>query len=241
MRIFLAGVVVMTAATGIGRAESASQVSTFVVQEAEHSAPLLRIEERHSQVGADVVQERRYLHLKNAVAGSETVRLRGAAQQLAAYEFEDLGSGERVELKVDGDKATAQYRPAKDAEVKSKELPWGPNAVTGNLLPALITKQWATLDAGKTIDCDLFVPFRLETIGFRVQRTAKSDSDKTVTITADASNWLIRQFAPAIHFVYSTETPPRLLRYQGPAPVKIDGETVNSVVIDFRTSPLAAR
>ena len=231
----------MTAATGIGRADSASRVNTFVVQDAEHSAPLLHIEERNSQVGADVIQERQYLRLKNAVAGSETVRLRGAAQRLAAYEFEDFGSGERVELKVDGDKATAHYRPAKDAEVKRKELPWGPNALTGNLLPALITKQWAALDAGKAIECDLFVPFRLETIGFRVQRTASNDSDKTVTITADASNWLIRQFAPAIRFVYSTETPPRLLRYQGPAPVKIDGEPVSKVVIDFRTTPLAAR
>ena len=238
---FLAGVLVMVAASSKILAAAVPQVSNFEVQDAEHRATVLRIEERNTQVGLDSLQERQYRSRKNDPAGFESVRLRGEAQQLVSYVFEDLGSGERIDLKVDGNKASVQYRPSKDAEVKSKDLSWGENALTGSLLPGFIAKQWATLDAGRTVDFELFVPFRMETIGFRLLRTATNSEDKTVTITAEASNWLIRQFAPAISFVFSSGVPPRLLKYQGPAPVQIDGEQIKAVEIDFSKARLTAQ
>jgi len=240
MRNFLAGVLAMMSAHSTVFAGAAAKVSTFQVQDAEHRATVLRIEERNSQVGLDSLQERLYRGLKNDLAGSESIRLRGESQQLVAYLFEDLGSGEHIDLKVDGGHASVQYRPSKDAEVKSKDLNWAANALTGSLLPGFIAKQWATLDAGKTVDFELFVPFRMETIAFRLLRTATNSEDKTVIITAEASNWLIRQFAPAISFVYGSGVPRRLLKYQGPAPVQIGGEKIKAVEIDFRAAPMTA-
>ena len=227
------GMPIAHALTGIN-----GMVATYRIHETGNEQPALRAEARSSLDSGVASMTTRYWTPANDtnLCGIETVRYLPESLATVGYYCEDHSLGEVAEVSVKDGKARASYRPNTTAAVKHAELPWTPNTFVGSALPIVMVKHWAELREGKTVDFDLYVPFRLEIVGFRLMRQADTTPNR-IKIIAEARNWLIRQFAPSISFTFVDQNPPTMASFSGPAPVSFGGESHKPVTIDFTQSP----
>ena len=225
---FLAG---MAGVLMVGTARGDEKM-TFEFQDPATHATLLHGEETVHRDGPDIVKHTVYLW-KNDPAQQEETRYDAESLRLATYRFEDKLSGEMASVTVKDGKAEVEYREDKDSKTDTDDIEWGSLALCGKALPDLILKGWSKLQAGSALDFDLYVPFRMETIGFHAVR--KEASAGATRILVEPRNWMIRQFAPAIEFEFATTgAVPRLTSYLGPSMVRIGGESNRKVEILFK-------
>ena len=227
------GMPIAHALTGIN-----GMVATYRIHEIGSEQPALRAEARSGLDSGVASMTTRYWAIANAtnLSGIETVRYLPESLATVSYYCEDHSIGEVAEVSIKDGKANVSYRPNTTAPVKYAELPWTPNTFVGSALPIVMAKHWAELREGKTVDFDLYVPFRLESVGFRLTRQADTPPNR-IKIIAEARNWLIRQFAPSISFTFIDQNPPTMASFSGPAPVSLGGERHRPVTIDFTQSP----
>lgn len=238
MRTVRKAALVVAALVMAGRTMAAEAVTVgFEFLDPKTQAPLVKGVERLEQDGAMVVKHTEYKALEgDKVAQTEDSRYAADSLALDFYHFEDKQTGEMADVRVKDGKAQVQYRADKDADVKTGEIDWTARSLSGKAIPELIQRHWKELLAGDTVIFDLYVPFRLETYTFRARmdgEPAAKDDGKPVTIRIEPKNWLVRQVAPSIDFVWKTEPQPRLVRYRGPSMVDIAGEKNRKVEIRF--------
>jgi hypothetical protein len=194
--------------------------------------PLVRGEEHVTRDGGDLVKHTVYKTLDGEAAQVEDARYNADSLKLATYHFEDHLSGETADVKVKDGHAHVQYRDDAKSEMKQDDIDWGPDAISGKALPEMILRNWDKLAGGAAIPFELYVPFRLECMAFQAVR--KPLPDGQVAIVVEPRNWMIRQLAPQITFVFSAATPPKLALYRGPSMVDIAGESNKKVEIVFK-------
>ena len=168
-----------------------------------------------------------------AAAAAEEVTVDAGSGALRAYHFEDPATGELVDIQVGGREAQVRYRADADSRLRSDAIPWGASCIPGMVLPDLMVRQWHRLAAGEPVAFELFVPFRLGTMGFSA--TARHLSGATWTVAVAPRNWLLRPVVPRIEFDFMVRSQgkPTVTAYRGPAAVAIGGEKHRPVVIDF--------
>jgi len=216
-----------------------TSVASFEFLDPGTLTPLVRGEERTLAGGSTVVKKTSYRTATGLTPlQTEECRYNGRTLVVATYHYEDAGSGEMVDLKVASAKAQVTYRASHEDHARRATIDWTPTSHTGKELPDLILHNWERIGRGDNVYFELYVPFRLETIGFRAIRAEASirepQATKPVTIRIEPRNWFIRQVAPSIAFTFDAAImPPHLVRYDGPSPVDIHGERNRKVVIRF--------
>jgi len=196
---------------------------------------LVKGEERIEVQGSSVEKKTNYTDSEGKLAATEECRYDAATLALEHYHFEDLKTGELADIRVKNGKAKTQYRSPGDKKIDESEIDWTNSDVSGKALPEIILKNWASIAKGGQVDVDLYVPFRMSTIGFRAVRHGEALVKDTVTVRLEPTNWVIRQFAPTIYFSFVEGEPlPKLVHYKGPSMVDIDGKKNMTVEIDFR-------
>ena len=168
------------------------------------------------------------------LAGVETWTYVPKLLTTVSYQCENFLTGEFSEVQVIGRKAKVIYRPDASEEQSTKEIDWSETTFAGNALPVFIVKHWDQIKSGASIDFSLYVPFRLEAIGFKLTPQFGS-APHTIQVQAEARNWLIRQFAPTITFTFVDGPEPIMTAYEGPAQLAINGDKLARVKIDFTT------
>lgn len=194
---------------------------------------LLQGAESVIEEGAFVTRHTEYKNRQGEVAQTEDFRYDSASLRMASYRFDDRETGEMAAVDVYDGKAKTQYRALREDTVQESTMPWDETTLSGKAIPMVLLQSFARLQAGKSVEFDLYVPFKMTTFGFRAVRDSGPEA-APVKIRVEASNWLIRQFAPTIYFTFDTSaSPPKLVRYEGPAAVAIDGEKHRAVEIQF--------
>lgn len=184
------------------------------------------------QEGATIVRTTLYRDRSQALIARESCRYKAATLALEHYTFEDLQLGERSEVSVAGTRAAVSYRDRHDAALKSDEIEWDAQSFSPKLLADLIALRWQDLTRKGSVDFDMFVPFMLRTMGFRLRLVRDADA-KTRVVTVEPSLFLLRPFVPSIAFTFADEAAPRLLAYRGPASVPIAGERHKQIEVMF--------
>jgi hypothetical protein len=152
--------------------------------------------------------------------------------RMLTYRYDDAATGEQIEVRDAGNGSLAiAYRERQGAERRVTSLAKRPKMIHGKALPQLILAEWDALSAGDTVTFDLVVPQRLETFSFRIRRVAAGEGGRP-TFVVDAGNWLVRQFAPTLTFVFD-ESSRRVTDFVGPSAVEIGGERHRRVRIGF--------
>lgn len=193
--------------------------------------PVYEAQSRSSLVDGIAGMTTRYVQ-GTTLAGVETWSYIPKALTTVSYRSENYLTGEFSEVLVSGRKAKVCYRADASEELSSKEINWGERTFAGSSVPIFIVKHWTSIKAGESLDFELYVPFREETLGFKL--TPKFGSaPRTVKVQAEARNWLIRQFAPTISFTFVDGPEPVMTAYEGPTQLAINGDRMVRVQIDF--------
>jgi hypothetical protein len=169
------------------------------------------------------------------LAGIETWTYVPRLLSTVSYRCENYLNGEFTEVTVSGLKAKVIYRPNASEEHITKEVTWTDRTFAGNALPVFIVKNWDKIKKGESIEFDLFVPFRQETLAFKLTPQFAS-APRTIKVMAEARNWLIRQFAPTISFTFVDGVEPTMTAYDGPTQLAINGDRLARIKIDFTTA-----
>jgi hypothetical protein len=152
--------------------------------------------------------------------------------RMLSYRYDDAATGEEIEVRDAGNGTWAvAYRERQGAVRRAVSLGKRSKVIHGKALPELIIAEWQTLAAGDTVTFDLVVPQRLETFSFRIRREPAGEGGRP-TFVVDAGNWLVRQFAPTLTFVFD-ESSRRVTDFVGPSAVEIGGERHRPVRIGF--------
>lgn len=211
----------------------AAQTLGFQVTDLETGASLMNGEETIVVKGDGVSHGTRYVAAGKTLATESYEESDGGI--LHAYRFDDLATGERVEIERASDGRLRMLYVAKQGDKASTAMVSVSNdAWHGKAIPQLILAQWAALAQGRTIVFDLIVAQRLETITFRIrkERDAAGSHGKP-TFIVEANNWVIRQFAPRLVFKFDGMQSRRLVEFVGPAAVEIGGEKYRPVRMSF--------
>jgi len=197
--------------------------------------PLVQAEERLVQEGDLVRSATIYKDDDGVEAQIEECVYDPKTLAISYYRFEDKKSGELSEVIVEGERARTKHRADATSSTSTDEIAWGPQSFAGKIMPELLRRNWAALMAGDEVRFDLYLPFRMSTIGFRLVRHDETLAGGAVSFRAEPSNWIIRQFAPTVYFTYDAPgvEAAKLVHFRGPASVAIDGKKHRTVEARF--------
>ncbi|MBI2603072.1 MAG: hypothetical protein HYW48_08445 [Deltaproteobacteria bacterium] len=209
---------------------AATWEAPFIIYEPETRKVLAHGTEVLEENGQDLVKKTTY-YIGDLVGQEEYVRFKRETYTLVDYEFKDQMFGEYAKVVVKGQLAKISYKGIHDKNMRNKDLAWTPQMVSGKYIPEMIVSAWDKLMGGEYLYFDLYVPYRMDTVGFRVRK--ENSSDGVITFLMEASSFFIRPFAPKLRFTFESTAMRRLLRYQGPSIVAIDGKKDLEVVVEF--------
>ncbi|SMF68988.1 hypothetical protein [Pseudobacteriovorax antillogorgiicola] len=176
-----------------------------------------------------------YYDLKKQEVMREEVTYNYKDLTLLYYNYENLLTGETTLVKNDSGTLNIRYRPGKDQKEKTGELKWQSDFIHGKSFHELIVREFAKLEQGESLKFALALPYRFETIDFRIAPEGRaSDKDGTILkLSLAPQSFFIRQFAPKMSFTYRPGSPPKILTYSGPTGLPIDGEKGQQVIVKF--------
>lgn len=195
-----------------------------------------------------VTRTTRYSTPSGANAAQESSRYQRKGLIYQKYLYEDDIHGEKIQVTFDqeavkagrvSEKADITYRDMTPAKTKKARITWGERALIGHGLPDYIDRYWQALKSGKTQTFAFFIPFRLETLDFRlrVEQKLASKSTPIYRLRLEASNWIVRNaaslMAPPLDFYIQGEETPMLVGYQGPSNVILNGQKNRLIRIVF--------
>lgn len=154
-------------------------------------------------------------------------RLRYNAQsRLIRLAQDDLSSGTQATILVDGSRAQLEER-AQNGDKDASSVSWGEQHTVGPLIARLILTHWQDLQTGKTLRLELFVPKMAQAFAYCGELAEH-------TVTMKPCNLLIRAFAPQFAFKMDPASrEPKILAYEGPGPLTLDGKSNKRVVMRF--------
>lgn len=214
--------------------DPAATAADFAFLDPKTQAPLVSGVDEVQREGVVTVRKTTYRDAQNAVIGVETTRYNLETLALESYEFQDLQVGEHVAVKVvAGGRAAVSYVGERGGAARTDEIDWDEHSFTPKLLAELIQARWRDVVGGKDVKFDMYVPFLLKTLGFRL-KPGKADRDGRRTVRVEPTNFMLKAFVPAIDFTFvEAAGVPRLVTYAGPAAVAIGGEKHKAVEIRF--------
>ncbi|HYX39727.1 MAG TPA: hypothetical protein VE954_42070 [Oligoflexus sp.] len=171
---------------------------------------------------------RKEVLMEDAVYNRETLRME-------TYVSRSSVTGEETVLKTEGKSLKISYRAEGDAPFKETTLSWNADTFHGKTFDDLIVRNWDNLLQGKMLKFDLVLPFRLESRGFQIFRTKRTNLDgQDVEVFAlQPQNFLLRALVPKMEFFYAPGTRPQLKMFSGPSVIPIQGETNRTVEIIY--------
>jgi len=179
-----------------------------------------------TEFGVEVV--RNFTHLDGSLAARERVRYRG--DQLLAYEFEALQSGEAGSATIVADpgdpsrrRIDIEYTPPGSDTPKTASEPWRENTLVSDMIVSFILSHWEALMEGAIVSCRYLVVPRTETLSFTFRQQAEETfaGRPVVVIRMQPENWLIRLLVKPVIFTFEKEGEHRCLRYSGRTTPKV--------------------
>lgn len=168
---------------------------------------------------------------------------------LLSYRYFDPKTGEKLQVVVDKGTAQITSSAAHDDISTTLSLPWTAESLVGAQITDYILKHWSTIESGRTLKFELFVPFRRGFFTFLAQKSRpnpKASVTKGVThVQVVANSWMIRAFAPSISLDFQcfpsggtegcrgNQDRLKLVAYQGPSPLEIKGERHPTIKLDL--------
>ena len=199
--------------------------------------PLVLGEDELRREGGIAVRTTTYRDPAHAVIGRETCRYDATTLALEAFTFEDLQLGERSEVTVRDGRAAVSYRDGAGAGARTAEIAWSTGACSPRLLGDLIVSRWDELRKTGELSFEMYVPFLLQTVGFRLRMTAGTE-DGSWRVRAEPKGFVLRRFVPRIEVSFADADDgggPRLVGYKGPAAVAIGGVRFKPIEVVFQS------
>jgi hypothetical protein len=131
-------------------------------------------------------------------------------------------TGEMESAVIEADRVKMTHRDSATAKDKTDSIKW-----TGVMVfpPTVVPRMqlgWETLMAGKKLEIEMVVPNRLDSYGFRLLKEAETELDgkKVVVIVLEPGSMLVRRMVDPMRFVWTVDSPRRLVEYRGRTAIK---------------------
>lgn len=175
-----------------------------------------------------------YFDLNDKQVQTEFVMFTKDDLVVKSYDYQNELTGEMSYVRTEKNKIKIRYRPPGGKE-KSGEMTWEDQMYHGKTFHQLILRNWAPLTQGKDFEFTLLIPYRFESLGFKIKRKdmKKSDNKTYYTFSLEPQNFIIKQLAPDLEAVYEGGSQPKIKSFYGPTTLPIKGEADRMVLIKF--------
>jgi len=153
---------------------------------------------------------------------------------LGNYSFQNYVTGKQEEIKRKGDELVIRFKTSKDEEWEEGTIPYNKNTAYGEGIAIYIKDNWSELLKGETKVVCIIALSRLACYDFEIQ--LKNQTNKAAFFTMEASNFLLRQFAPTFTFGFNKKTK-ELFMMDGLSHVSIENEFEEIVLTYGKRKP----
>lgn len=180
-----------------------------------------------------------YKNLKGEEVQYEFVEYDKQNLRVLSYRFKNSVTGEETNFDTESNSMAIRYRPEFQKPYKDGKLNWEENAYHGKVFNNLILRNWASIRQGKDLRFLLVLPYRFESLGFKIVygKSKEVDGEKREVFELKPKNPIIRAIAPAMEFHYTSGDKPRIRQFTGPSTIPIKGEKDKQIDIIFSYPP----
>ncbi|MDH4121445.1 MAG: hypothetical protein OEV94_07065 [Deltaproteobacteria bacterium] len=173
---------------------------------------------RTIRVNNGVVEERtEYQSLTGEKIFTLSADYREDNLELVSYRTEDLRLGRVEEARSEGKQLVLKFQKKKGAGLKTESIDKAPQQIVGGQLAPFIKKNWDSLLAGNTLEVNLIVASRLETLVFRMKYMGEETvaGRKAAVFQVEPSSWIIRKLVNPMKYYISKDEERKILEYRG--------------------------
>ncbi len=207
-------------------ASAAAVVKKFKIRDLKSKTLYYTGTETHEETGKDIKRTTEYFRAGEGTSiQKEVVIVDKQTLKASSYTFHNNESGEDFVLTTVNDKVSIDHIKEKDAKVSNYALNWDAETIIGRSIHELIIKHWDKLMNNQDVVFTMIIPYRGDSFKFVLKKHLQQD--KQVVFRLEPKSWIIRAIAAAMDFHYKTgeeSTNPIFLRYEGPAPILINGK-----------------
>lgn len=153
---------------------------------------------------------------------------------LGNYSFQNYVTGKQEEIKRKGDELVIRFKTSKNEEWEEGTIPYNKNTAYGEGISIFIKDNWNDLLKGEMKVVCIIALSRLACYDFEIQ--LKNQTDQAAFFTMEASNFLLRQFAPTFTFGFNKKTK-ELFMMDGLSHVSIENEFEEIVLTYGKRKP----
>ena len=216
------------------RAQDGATQSAFEGFDLKSGQLLFRGESHTVQEGGRTKESVRYFDLSGTVIQTLETEFDSGSAKLFSMKREFPLTGETESATIEGDHVKMTHRESGKDKEKQDQLKW-----TGVMVfpPTVVPRMrlgWETLMSGRKLEIDMVVPSRLDSYGFRILKEAETELEgrRIVVMVLEPGSMLVRRLVDPMRFVWSLDSPRRVLEYRGRTTVRdAKGDPIDARIV----------
>lgn len=213
-----------------------SRAMQFQIRDPETQAVVFRGHETVASSGQSERKETIYTDLSEKELFREQAVYEKDSLRMLDYQANNRVTGEETFMKAEGENsARISYKADAKQALREESMKVGPETFHPKMIHQLIERHWDQLVRGQSYDFDMLLPFRFQSLGFRIvhHKSLKVAGEERESFLLQPRNFLIRAFVPRMEFQFAKGSKPEIRLYLGPCPVPVKGENNKTMEMVF--------